>query len=450
MEKQTKSIQIKVESSDGIKQYNLDIQNKFSIGFKPNNTLQLFGDQVPAKFVLIRSSKDGYVLKIQETMSGEVMVDSSSLSFTDLIKHQLLPWEKDGYLLDLTENKQAKIQFNHVRFHVHFAETDSSHTIKIAYWKLGRRLYRRLCSDLLFKAILVVLFMLGGFLGYKIHLMRPVEARMVNVDKITRHVARLTIKSTDRTIQNLERNMGIAENSEAEPSQPEDRPTERNETPPSNEPSNAPAKTTVLNKGLLGLIAGEGQSNKESAVIETLVDRGLVRELDEILKSGQNLDIELPSMNDIGGNLDNLLTSTEIEVDNLVSGMEIDDGVDLQEKAEVTLESFTGIYGNEAARGWRSHQSIREDLNNNLGRVTFLYKKYLKSFPDLSGKVVVDIVINASGKVANCSLIESETTIKNDQFINELIRMVKTFRFKSIPEGQVTIQNPFVFYRTDT
>jgi TonB family protein len=277
-----------------------------------------------------------------------------------------------------------------------------------------------------------------------------VEARTVNVDKITRHVARLMLKTTEQIPQLPESTIGVAGgSSEPEHSEVENNPSESSETSSSDKSSNTSAKTTVLNKGLLGLIAGEGSSSNESKVIESLVDRGLVRELDNILKSGQNLEIELPSMTDIGGNLDALLSTTELEVDNLVSGMEIDDGVDLQEKAEVTLESFTGVRGSSTARGWRSDQSIREDLTNSKGRVEYIYKKYLKNFPDLSGKVLVEIVIDATGKVIDCKVIESETTIKNQAFKNELLNAVRTFRFKAIPEGQITIENPFVFYRTD-
>jgi len=451
MSKKSKILSIKIETSDSIKFYNLDSQ-KFSIGYKPNNSLQLFGDQIPPKFNLLRNGRDGYQLKIHKTMTGEVIAEDCSLSITDLIKHQLLPWEKDGYLLDLPENKQARIQINDVRFRIQYKGIGKSDDDAVPYWKLSRRLYRRLSSDLLFKSILIVLFIFGGFLGYKIHLMPYEEARRtVNVDKITRHFARFMLKTTDQTPQLPESTIGVAGgSSEPEQSEDENNPSEANdERSSSNESSNAPAKTTVLNKGLLGLIAGEGSSNKESRVIESLVDRGLVRELDNILKSGQNLEIELPSMTDIGGNLDALLSTTELEVDNLISGMEIDDGVDLQEKAEVTLESFTGVRGSSTARGWRSNQSIREDLTNSKGRVEYIYKKYLKNYPDLNGKVVVEIVIDASGQVVDCKVLESESTIKNQTFINELLSAVRTFRFKAIPEGQITIENPFVFYRTD-
>ena len=91
-----------------------------------------------------------------------------------------LPWEKDGYLLDLTENKQAKIQFNNAHFTIQYDGIEKSNDIKIAYWKLSRRLYRRLSTDLLFKSILIALFVFGGFLGWfrkKIITMEAIDSR---------------------------------------------------------------------------------------------------------------------------------------------------------------------------------------------------------------------------------------------------------------------------------
>ena len=210
----------------------------------------------------------------------------------------------------------------------------------------------------------------------------------------------------------------------------------------------AAVKAAVMKKGLLGLIAGTGNSKQGSTVIESLVDKGLVRELDDILKSGQNLEVELPSLTDVGGNLDDLLSTSSLEVDSLISGMGVDDAVQLKEKGEVSLESFGDINGSDAALGYRSEQSIRDDINKYKNRVTYTYNKYLKLDPDLNGKVIIEVVIEASGTVSNCRVISS--TVQNQKFVNELKNIVSQFRFKAIPEGRVTVENPFVFVRRDT
>jgi len=135
------------------------------------------------------------------------------------------------------------------------------------------------------------------------------------------------------------------------------------------------------------------------------------------------------------------------EMENLISGMQQNDKVELKEKGDVNLESFGEIKGSETALGWRSEQSVRDVIMSYMGRITYAYNKYLKLEPDLKGKVIMEITIAASGEVTACRVISS--TINNSSFEHELVNIVKSFRFKSIPEGEVTVQNPFIFYRRD-
>ena len=448
MSKKNKILKIKVENPDGVKVYTLDSKGKFSIGFKQNNTVRFFGKQVPGKLDLLRGGRNVFKLKVLESMDGEIVSDDSSLAICDMIKHRLLRTEKDGYLLDITEDKRALIQFKDHKFHIEYDNSLKTTYQKNPYWKFSRRLYHQLTSDLLFKSILIILFLFGGSLSYKIHLMPLVATKKINLEKYTRHIARIIIKPIEQKPIVVENNLSQPDSREAEKIEPEKELINDSEPVTANEPTITSAKKTVLSKGLLGLIVGKGQSNNESIVIDALIDRGLVRELDDILKSGQTLEIELPSMTDIGGNLDDLLSTSAIEIDNLISGMEVDDGVELKEKGDVNLENFGEITGSDAALGWRSEQSIRDIIMGYMGLVTYTYNKHLKLDPALNGKVVMEITIEASGIVTNCKVINS--TVGNKKFENELKNVIEAFKFKPIPEGQITVQNPFVFYRRDT
>jgi len=276
-----------------------------------------------------------------------------------------------------------------------------------------------------------------------------VEPKSVNLEKYTRQIAKLVFKPKKNSQRLLANKAGTGTSKESEKSNSNSETKEESSSRKSSEPaSNAPAKTTVFNKGLVGLIAGTGPSNKGSAVIEALVDRGLVRQLDELLQSGQNLEVQIPSFNDVGGNLDQVLSATsKVEVDNLISGMQVNDKVELKEKGDVNLESFGEMKGSETALGWRSEQSIRDVIMSYMGRITYAYNKHLKLEPDLKGKVIIEITIAASGEVTACRVVSS--SINNPSFEQELVNVIKSFDFKSIPEGEVTVQNPFIFYRRD-
>ena len=89
MSKRSKNLQIKVENLGDVSVYNLDKKNRFTIGYDPDNSIQLFGSEVPKRLDLISRNKNIYYLKVQEDTVGEIVIGDSSLSIRDLIKHNL-------------------------------------------------------------------------------------------------------------------------------------------------------------------------------------------------------------------------------------------------------------------------------------------------------------------------------------------------------------------------
>ncbi len=448
MSRKHKKLKIKVENLGTVKVFNLDSKAHFTVGFKPNNSFQIFGNHIPEKFELVRGKGDTFILKVRDSMVGELITGDSRLPIPDLIKHRLLRRVKDGYVLELSQDQQAWVKLNDVTFQLSFDGEARISGGEIPYWKFSRRIYRRLTSDIMFKVILILFLAVGGYLSYLIHGMPMPKNNKINLEKYTRHVARIIIKPRQVATIVPEGKTGLASTKSAEetPDKTPDKPAESASKNPTR--SAEAARKAIMNKGLVGLIAGTGKASKESTVIEALVDRGLVRELDEILKSGQDLEIELPSVTDIGtGNFDDILSDSKVEVDNLISGMKVDDKVELSEKGDVNLEDFGQFTGGDAALGWRSEQSIRDVILSYMGRVTYTYNKYLKQNPDLRGKVIVEMTIAASGEVTDCRIVTS--TVNNPAFEQDLLKVVSSFRFKPIPEGEITVQNPFIFYRRD-
>jgi len=444
-----KILKIKVENLGAVRVYNLHPHAKFTVGYQPGNTVQLYGEQVPEKFALVQSKGDHYVLKVRDSMVGEVIAGDSRLPIPDLIRHRLLRRVKDGYVLELSEDQEAWIKFHDVRFQISYDGEAAVTGGEAPYWKLSYLFYRRLTSDTLFKSVLTVLLLGGIFFAYVVTHTPIVTTQKISLEKYTRHVARiiirprkskaLTAKGGGKGVANLPEK-GARKKSESS----------KKTTTPGTRSSAAEARKAVANKGLLGLIAGTGKASKESTVIDALVDKGLVRELDEVLQSGQDLEIELPKLDQesLGSDLESALNDTKLQVDNLISGMKVDDRVELKEKGDVNLEDFGQFTGSDAALGWRSEQSIRDVILSYMGRVTYTYNKFLKQNPDLKGKIVVEMTIAASGKVTQARIVSS--TVNNPEFERALLNVVRSFRFKPIPEGDITVQNPFLFYRRDT
>ena len=95
----------------------------------------------------------------------------------------------------------------------------------------------------------------------------------------------------------------------------------------------------------------------------------------------------------------------------------------------------------------RTSEEIMDVLEEKTGTVTFIYNKHLRADPMLSGTVLIELVIEPSGRVSDVSIIQSSTY--NPAFDLELAAAVETWRFGAVDEdeGALTVQYPFSFSR---
>lgn len=93
----------------------------------------------------------------------------------------------------------------------------------------------------------------------------------------------------------------------------------------------------------------------------------------------------------------------------------------------------------------RSSEEIMEVLAEKRPEITFIYNKYLRSDPMLMGTVMVEMVIEPSGRVSRVDILESSTY--NPAFELELARAIETWRFGAVDsaEDPLTVLYPFSF-----
>ena len=203
-----------------------------------------------------------------------------------------------------------------------------------------------------------------------------------------------------------------------------------------------------MTQGLLGLISGTGSSDRDASIVDVLMDKGLAQELTEVagetnLRVGRRNGES--SVNSDG--LDELLEATTTGgIDDLLG--DLDDGVpsvELRKDGQVSVERTTSIIASEEAVGQRDEESLLAVVTANMGRITYIYNKYLKRDPQLQGKISLDISIAASGRISKIDV--AEDTVLNREFLNELLNAVRRWRFDPIDRGTVTVNYPFVFYK---
>lgn len=95
----------------------------------------------------------------------------------------------------------------------------------------------------------------------------------------------------------------------------------------------------------------------------------------------------------------------------------------------------------------RTSGEVWEVLSSKTSTVTSIYNKHLRSDPLLMGTVLVEMIIEPSGRVSDVSILESTTF--NPAFDLELAAAVETWRFGTVDadEGPLPVVYPFIFSR---
>ncbi len=87
---------------------------------------------------------------------------------------------------------------------------------------------------------------------------------------------------------------------------------------------------------------------------------------------------------------------------------------------------------------------IKRVIRRNNRRFKALYERQLKADPNLSGKVVVKLVIGADGLVKKAEITRS--TMKAPDFERALLKILKTLKFPKPPGGgEIVLNHPFIF-----
>ena len=93
----------------------------------------------------------------------------------------------------------------------------------------------------------------------------------------------------------------------------------------------------------------------------------------------------------------------------------------------------------------RTEGDIQAVLDRHKGEVFTLYNRALRDDPDLQGKLLIRISIDAAGRVTSCSILNSE--LGATELEQELVALVKGIRFGSVPgAGVVTTRIPIEFF----
>ncbi len=109
-----------------------------------------------------------------------------------------------------------------------------------------------------------------------------------------------------------------------------------------------------------------------------------------------------------------------------------------KKKVKTKLSIGTANVGQFCAKN-----NIRSVVRRGSAAVKYCFEKELQINPSLSGKVVLQWTVNASGKVSKAYV--SSTTLKNKKVESCMVRVAKRWRFEEPKGGHCVISYPFTF-----
>lgn len=418
--------------------------DRLTIGQHPKNDITVYGEKFPKRHTLLSGRNNHFQISLKKYMQGEVAAGESRLSFKDLLLHGLLPKKGDNFTYPVTQGKRGYVVVGDAKITFEWME-GARETVpkppKFVGYSWAYATMKELGRDLPFKAVLLFFAVVHVLLLNYMSTLPTDLTKPTDVQQVPERLARIIVRNPT-TAEEARRGVTLP-GAEEEAESPADEPSRRNRA------KQGAREVRPENQGLLGLLTGTGQATQSNNLADFLLDEGLVQEMDEVMTSsdltvgkgtgeGDDLD-ELFAVSEAGGGIDDILEDMEPGA----SGS----GSTLGEKGRIDVDRIGSITGNENALGKRSEESVRQVIQKYQGRLTYIYKKYLKHNPDLVGKIVAEVVIDADGSVSNVTLVTS--TLNHPELEREILNFIRKWQYDPIDQGQVTVTYPLFFNKIE-
>ncbi len=446
-----KQLVLNVVQAGNVRQFVVQKDKAFTIGQRGDNDLILLGQDYPQKYILIYQKNGSYLINVRSFVDGNILTNDSTIRIRDLVQHGILPKNGENFILRLTPQNRGFLNIGDIKIEFEFKHVQVKPTVTFdtsAFSWYGA-IWRDLVSDLMFKVIFLIVFLLNAFLIYAFKDYEVNLQAKFDIEKMPERLAKFLIKPPETVVEVDSRTINSAMESGEQGQKSENKEAQKSSNQKNankGQSSGKPRGNPAASAGLLGLIAGTGSSGKSSSIVDALVDKGLVADLNKIVGGGTNLKVTKGGDNkDDTDPLDQLIgTGGSGGIDDFLSALEDDvPQVELKKQAKVDLVKPSKITGSKEALGQRSEQSIWNVVSARQGAIRYIYEKYLKRNPNLRGKITIEFTIAANGFVADAKIIES--TIDQPDFERELLALVKRLKFDPIPTGNLTTVFPFVF-----
>ena len=459
-------LQLRITHQGKTRDHILRPHENFTVGRHTKNDLVLPHENIPNHHVLVASNSKSTMLRLPQMADGELIVDKSHLTIRDLKVHRLLPVQKEAYLVPLFQGREARILLGDTQVDIAYIKVpvpqpvhkrqpvDRTAIANFDGFDWLTVTVRQLKQDLYFKGILLFFFLFTLIVLYQYKDVTIVQ-KTEDLAKQTQRLVKMSMKIIPQEQLNADvERLTALENpreeaaEEVAPDEPVKRKLRKRKSGQAGKKRSSGAANNSA--GLLGLIAGSGSSNQSSGVLDFLVDKGLTADLNSAMGSGS--DLRKGNGNSDANTADVLagLIGTGGDggigsIDDLIGDYVNEEvsSVKLKKVSKIEIQSPTEAKVSDAAKGYRTQQSINKIVGGVQGRMQYIYEKFLKRDVNFRGKVTIEFTIAASGQVTGARIRQSTT--RNSAFDQEILNTIRRLRFPKIPKGTATFVFPFLF-----
>lgn len=94
-------------------------------------------------------------------------------------------------------------------------------------------------------------------------------------------------------------------------------------------------------------------------------------------------------------------------------------------------------------KGAIDSESVMKVLRQRAPGLRHIYNKFLKKNPGFQGKIVLEFVVDANGRIVQMSVVSSSTGFP--EFEDDVVKAVRNWTFPKVDGGNSTVTIPFVF-----
>lgn len=415
----------------------------------------------------------GYRINLPKDAGGAFIYEGSTIALKDMVAWGLARKSNDGYLIQHRDGMSARIHIGDTTYLLDYDQAKVPEMVpepvRHSHLPLKYRFQPPNRTDMTFLTLLV-LILLVHISGVRTLMKYPIP-EITAIKELPRRISRLILEPAVPTPAQTVRKGEPGVESEKSGSGLESVQEQVTEKPipekvkPSEDISPAPKtreaiRSQVSKIGVVGVLTGRGTAGRKTAgtgISILQLDAKLQQDLESVLGEISGISTNAAISGTVGdtgfggtqpgsgligieGRLNDANVSGPVQVSSFQTAGGRPKGSATGELNGSPEEKYVAPEHMEE----RSARTISRVVAAHTGAIRYAYNRELRKKPSLRGKIVLTFTISPSGTVTECHIEES--AMKWPPLENSLVKMVKTWKFPEIPEGNVTVSYPLVFF----